>query len=195
MLNVMIDLETYGQVPGCGIISIGAVFFDPLSGKLGRELDLVVSKKSSLEAGLKEDIETLLWWDTQSTAARKALLQAEDGLPSETVGLDSALVQLRDFLHPSSKVMVWGNGSDFDNAILACAYQAIKYPLPWKFWNNRCYRTLKNLHPELVIPKRAGVHHNALDDAKTQALHAMQILRKTRGLPEPDVETDAPAAP
>ena len=193
MLNVMIDLETYGQVPGCGIVSIGAVFFDPSSGKLGRELDLVVSKKSSLEAGLKEDIETLLWWDTQSTAARKALIQAEDGLPSETVGLGSALMQLRDFLHPSSKVMVWGNGSDFDNAILACAYQALRWPLPWKFWNNRCYRTLKNMHPELAIPKRTGVHHNALDDAKTQALHAMQILRKVRGLPEPDVEPDAPA--
>lgn len=192
MLDVMIDLETYGQTPGCGIISIGAVFFSPSTGEFGRELYLVVSKKTCLEAGLHEDVETLLWWDSQSNSARKALIQAENGLPSETVGLSSALVQLRDFLHPSTKVTVWGNGSDFDNAILACAYRALRWPLPWKFWNNRCYRTLKNLHQEIPIPKRTGVYHNALDDAKTQAEHAMMILRKVRGLPEP-AKPDAPA--
>jgi hypothetical protein len=48
--------------------------------------------------------------------------------------------------------------------------------LPWKYWRNRCYRTLKNLHPEVPI-ERTGIYHRALDDARSQAVHAMQLLR------------------
>lgn len=35
VLNLMIDLETWGTEPGCDIRSIGAVVFDPLTGKIG----------------------------------------------------------------------------------------------------------------------------------------------------------------
>lgn len=31
MIDCMIDLETVGNKPGCGILSIGAVFFDPFA--------------------------------------------------------------------------------------------------------------------------------------------------------------------
>ncbi len=48
---------------------------------------------------------------------------------------------------------------------------------PWNFWNNRCYRTLKNLHPKIELV-RTGVHHHALADAKTQALHLLEILKR-----------------
>ncbi len=68
---------------------------------------------------------------------------------------------------------MWGNGADFDNAILAHCYSRLGRPAPWKFWNSRCYRTLKSFSP--VRGKRIGVHHHALDDAKTQAADAMAI--------------------
>lgn len=34
MNNLMIDLETMGKKPNAPVVSIGAVFFDPQSGKL-----------------------------------------------------------------------------------------------------------------------------------------------------------------
>lgn len=35
MKHVMLDLETMGNGPRAAIVSIGAVFFDPLTGELG----------------------------------------------------------------------------------------------------------------------------------------------------------------
>ena len=60
------------------------------------------------------------------------------------------------------------------NIILSEAYQRIGTSAPWPFWKDRCYRTMKNMHPGVQM-ERAGTHHNALDDAKTQALHLMRI--------------------
>ena len=39
------------------------------------------------------------------------------------------------------------------------------------------YRTLKNLLPYIEM-ERVGEHHNALDDAKSQALHAIKLLKE-----------------
>ena len=50
--------------------------------------------------------------------------------------LHIALQSLAVFL--GENAILWGNGSDFDNAILANAYRAIGQQQPWKFWNNRC---------------------------------------------------------
>ena len=174
MDNVMIDLETLGRRPGCSILSIGAVMFDPESRELGREFYVVVNRKSCADAGLHEDEETLRWWDEQNPSARSVLNEAENGLL-----LLSALGQLALFIRQScslDQVKVWGNGSDFDNAILACAYAAINFELPWKFWNNRCYRTMKSMVPEVKIARLHGIHHNALYDAKNQAAHLLRIL-------------------
>lgn len=168
----MIDLETRGFKPGCAILSIGAVSFGSL---LGKEFYRVVNTASCHEAGLTDDESTMIWWKKQSKEAAKVVAQSEaGGLP-----LEEALAELEAFLggFGIKQVKVWGNGSDFDNAILACAYGAVKKPQPWPFWNNRCYRTLKGLYPQVKLQKRTGTYHNALDDAKTQAEHLIRIAQ------------------
>ena len=101
---------------------------------------------------------------------------------TETDGdiLPEALLKFTKFLRDSSDnfehLKIWGNGSDFDNTILLAAYDATFIEAPWKFWNNRCYRTLKGLAPEVKLT-RIGIYHNALDDAKTQALHAIEMVK------------------
>lgn len=72
----------------------------------------------------------------------------------------------------------YGNGASFDLSILKAAYDAVGLKAPWKFWDERCYRTIKNDYSQIEPDERAGTHHNALDDAKFQALHAIKI-RKT----------------
>lgn len=174
MKDVMVDLETLGQTPGCAILSIGAIAFDPFKGVTGNEFYTVINTESCLKSGLDTDQSTIDWWAKQEEAARSVLMEAANSGES----LAAALTSFQNFLaqYRLSNVLVWGNGSDFDNAILACAYRAVGSQLPWKFWNNRCYRTLKNLKPSMG-PKRVGTYHNALDDARTQALHAMELLR------------------
>ena len=172
MENIMVDLETLGMTPGCVILSIGAVAFDRTG--LGREFYKVVNSKSCLDAGLTTDQSTVDWWSRQSDDARKVLIEA--GETDTTLG--DALAEFGQFVREFGPrtVKVWGNGSDFDNAILACAYKALGRQLPWQFWNNRCFRTLKNLKTG-VEPRREGTYHNALDDAKHQARHAIALYQ------------------
>lgn len=172
MNDVMVDLETLGRRAGCAILSIGAVEFD--ASGLGREFYCVVSRKSQKEFRiLHEDPETVKWWSERDPAAQKVILQASHRTATP---LQEALTGFKKFLEPSGRqVKIWGNGSDFDNAILICLYETCEMTVPWSFWNNRCYRTLKNLHPEIKM-ERVGTYHNALDDAKSQALHAVRML-------------------
>lgn len=174
MSDVMIDLETLGRRPGCAILSIGAVAFSPEG--LGKELYVVISRPSQASLGLHEDPETLKWWLSQTEAARQVL---SDAAAETAIPLEKGLSQLTTFLSQFGlrRVKVWGNGGDFDNAILTNLYAAINQVPPWDFWNNRCYRTLKNLVPSEKL-KRTGTYHNALDDAKTQAAHAVELMRR-----------------
>jgi hypothetical protein len=181
--DVMVDLETLGDGPGCVILSIGAVAFDPLSGVIGGGFYSVVDTASCVVAGLRYDQGTLDWWAKQSAEARAVIADAASGsAPPLAHALDNFSFYLTRF-GGVAKARVWGNGADFDNAILAYAAKAVQRPKVWEHWNSRCYRTLKNLNRDVPMPERVGVFHNALDDAKTQAMHAVAIL----GRPDPHV--------
>lgn len=173
MKNVMVDLETLGTVPGCAILSIGAVFFGPTG--LGEEFHVIVDRASCKAAGLTEDDATIAWWGRQTGEAQKTLRDATDGTGAEA--LPNALMLFNGFLrHYGGGAHVWGNGADFDNPILVCACRAAHVSQGWGPWNGRCYRTLKGLVPGVPL-QRKGTHHHALDDAKTQAEHAIALMR------------------
>lgn len=180
MEHVMVDLETLGRRAGCVVLSLGAVYFDPLAGELGDELYSVVFVKGQDKFGLHTDPETLAWWMKQSEQARDVLAKSSRLATSER--LPRALQIFNDFIEPAGfkNVKIWGNGADFDNAILTACYAAVGSSIPWEFWNNRCYRTLKSLAPSIKMT-RAGTYHNALDDAKSQAVHACEVFKKLRG--------------
>lgn len=188
MRDVMVDLETLGQTPGCAIFAIGAVAFDPETGEIDDQgMHVVINVASAVCAGLRFDEGTLDFWGKQGPEARAVLKQAWRG---EGTDLRTGLSLFKEYVgkHGGKEARVWGNGSDFDNAILTYAFRAVGMEPYHKFWNHRCYRTLKALHPEVPLGKREGVYHNALDDAKTQAIHALQIFGAMRGQLLPTVE-------
>lgn len=175
--NVTIGLETFGNTPGCAIASIGAVAHGD-DGYVIDELYVIVSRKSCADHGLHEDAETLAWWAGQSEAAQAVLWQATD--PEGSMPLPLALDELNRFVARQGRdVLVWGNGSDFDNAIVAAAARAAGVKLAWPFWANACYRTIKRRMPHVKL-KRTGTHHNALDDARSQAEHLGRLNRAMR---------------
>lgn len=170
--RVMIDLETLGVTAGCSILSIGAATFDEHRG-VGDPFYATISRKTCRNAGLVEDADTLIWWHKQSEEARKVLTADHTTLP-----LGLALAQFHDYLSRfhTSDVLVYGNGADFDLPILGRAFLACGFDLPWKAYNGRCYRTLKNQRPDVKLVRTPGTHHNALSDATAQAEHAIRIL-------------------
>jgi len=176
--HVMCDLETLGTGPESVILSIGAIAFDPDSGTLGPKFYQALDLDTSARYG-RLDTDTILWWMKQSDEARQVFSDPDrKPLPDTLSAFTKWLGQATTC--PEGEVKLWGNGSDFDNVILSRAYYNCDIPAPWKFYNNRCYRTLKSLVPATKL-LRTGTHHNALDDAISQAQHLL-VLWEALGL-------------
>jgi len=170
--HVMVDLETTHTVATAGILSIGAgVFKGPAAGKT---FYTAVDYQSCKDLGLTESASTIAWWQRQSKEARQVFND-----PS-AVPIQEALRQFSNFIYTLSEPKVWGNGANFDNAILENAYSLCGREAPWKFYNNRCYRTaMAGLRFD--DSNRTGAHHHALHDALTQAerllKHRPELIR------------------
>lgn len=184
MRDIMLDLETLGTKPGSVILSIGARAFDPDAGRLGEGFYTIITAASCEAAGLTADLSTIHWWNQQSEEARAVLLAALD--PTKSVPLTSALLNFAGFIDDQcaavgeeARPMIWGNGSDFDNVLLSVAYERSRLLRPWRYSENRCYRTLKNLRVDVPLD-RQGIAHNALDDATSQAAHALSVFLALR---------------
>lgn len=169
MHHIMLDIETLGTAPGSIIASIAAVVFGPEG--TGPTFYRRICLDSCAAAGLSPDMATLNWWLRQDSAARSELTHPDRR------HLCEALLDLTAFIKSMrpTEPEIWGNGSDFDNTLLAAAYTATGLTCPWKYWKNRCYRTLKSLFPHIPYTPPQIPHH-ALHDATAQAQHAGQIL-------------------
>lgn len=190
MNNVMLDIETVGNGSNAAIVSIGAVFFDPLNNELGDTFYAVINLKSAAYYG-EIDAATVMWWMKQSEEAR-AIFNDEKSL-----SLKDALTELSTFISkvPEFKERhVWGNGCTFDNVIVGNAFKKARISQPWPFSGDRDVRTIVDLGRNILgtdpkyTMKREGVSHNALDDAIHQAKYVSEIYSQ---LKQPFVEVKA----
>lgn len=171
MLDVMLDLETMGNGPRAAIVAIGAVEFDPRTRTVGDRFYQTVDLATAVKMGGEMDASTVLWWLKQSDSARAEFTK-------EGAHLEQALLDFKTWMFyrgAPELICVWGNGAAFDNVILSSAYRAAQIEQPWRHWNDRCYRTIKAQRPEIVMQRR-GTHHNAVDDAESQAWHLLELL-------------------
>lgn len=170
--HVMIDLETLDTLTHGVILSIGAVKFNEKN-----IADEAFYRVLTIESNLAEhrtiSPDTLRWWMGQSDGARDVFKTPM----SNQVPLEQALDDLRAFFGSTleaENTQVWGNGADFDIAMLAHAYGL--QGTPWKFWNVRCFRTLKSTPKARTVPKPDNaLAHNALQDALAQAKHLQAL--------------------
>lgn len=186
-VHVMLDLETWGSGPKALPVSIGAVKFDDVS-ILDRFHVGIDVKSLPRDLGCIIDPDTMLWWmDEERADARREWLALEkvdirtalegfwlwyESTPGDEIPLDPA-----DAPHAyGEKLPIWGNGATFDNVILRNAYDACGMEYPAPFWKDWCYRTVKNLRPDIKL-QRVGTHHSAVDDAESQARHLQELAR------------------
>ena len=177
--DIVLDLETLGVVPGCAIMSIGAVVVDlhmqcP-EGSLDcitDEFYAVVNKQSCLDAGLWIEPATLGYWNNKPEAEKDILGQII--CPSISEPLLDCLSDLRSFIRKDD--IVWSNGANFDQPILAVAFEKVGLEMPWKYYNGLCYRTVRRLKNDR---EKIAVPHHALEDAKIQAVRLHKLLKDT----------------
>lgn len=185
MNNVMLDLETIGKGHRAAIVTIGAVFFDPMTGELGAEFEAHIDLRDSARFG-EIDPDTVLWWLGQSDEARAAIAYNVDG--DKRMALLQALQKFQEWLMQEGKrPCVWGNGAGFDCTIMASAYDAVNKVRFIGYWNgfkDRDVRTVVDMGRDLLgfDPKKdmpfEGVAHRALDDAKHQARYVSAIYQR-----------------
>lgn len=177
MKHIMLDIETLDTCTTAVVVSIGAVAFNPGGGELGERLYIPLARtiNEQLQIGRTINGHTLQWWMKQSPEAQAAL---SDNSGEPTVG--RALTLFSEFVIRSggSEAKIWGYGADFDNMIVGSLYGAAGVERPWSYRQNRCLRTMKDMAESrgLVLRTvRSGTHHNALDDAVTQAQQLQEI--------------------
>lgn len=180
MNHVMIDLETLGTAPGAPILSIGAVKFDPVTGEIGQEFHAAITLQSCVLAGMAIEEGTLTWWMHPDRAAARTVQASMSAVPLPLV--------LEEFAHwlthddqevTTLQPIIWCKGGSFDFPILGAAYRLASQDIPWKFWNERCCRTLLKIAEQTHRFKASpvpGTAHCALDDAKHQAQQVMACL-------------------
>lgn len=179
MKHIMLDLETLDTTSSAVVISIGAVAFDPRTNALGDKFYVETTEDTAAQQARGRTIsgDTVRWWMQQDASAKRVFSESIDGV--DRLDTFEALSRFGLFVAANGDrdVELWGNGADFDNIILGSLYDAFGLRKPWSYSRNRCYRTMKNLGIGPRRPQvREGVHHNALDDAITQAVHLQEIF-------------------
>lgn len=172
--HIMLDLETFGVDAGDIIWSIGAARFDPYSTDIIDSFEVHVDPVQALKLGFNVNMDTILWWmsDDRDDARREMMSHKDTWLD-----IGAALMEFQEWFGTES-LPTWGNGATMDNALLRTYYQKLGLTAPWAFWDDRCYRTIKNTAPDIKID-RVGTYHSAVDDAISQALHMQRIVRET----------------
>lgn len=172
-VEVMIDIETLGEV----ILSIGAVVVR--DGGLAEEFHQKIDPTSCERLGLTCDAKTALWWMAQPDDARKLAVDrtGEEELRNGIARLNHFIHQARTYFTPRASLRVWCKGASYDFPRLEKSFELCGQSPDWKYWEQNCYRTLKNCLPHIAAPEREGVAHDALDDAKHQARHLIELLK------------------
>lgn len=178
MKHIMVDIETLSTAVNATVLSVGAVEFDPMSGKIEREfyskLDL------TNQAGRHIDVNTMQWWIKQCLVNTDNIeFLTKPNLYKENI--DFVLVRLGAFLVGNDthyvkraegyeKIALWACDPDFDLAVLADLYKEHNLILPWKYSEPKSVRTVRMLTQiaGIDVPQEA-ISHNALDDCIRQA--------------------------
>lgn len=191
MPDCMIDLETNGNTPGCGILTIGAIKFErnvdirQAFGVVGpgsvedleRYLDTFyvrVSLPSLKDAGLKPDADTVKWWAKQKPEVRQEAWEAEPRVDI-TTAMDQFYLWFGNSAHP------WSHGDDFDCVLLDSAARATSRKVPWFFTDTRDTRTvydLAGLDRKAQKSMRSKMHHHALVDCYDQIVMLQESFNR-----------------
>jgi len=178
--HVMIDIEGMGKSPNAPIVAIGAVFFDPLKKEIGPDFYSRITLESSMRKGAQPDASTIIYWLSQSDAARNEIINATESIQAALLRLNCFLVENATNL---DSLRVWGNGPTYDIVITENAYRLCGLEIPWNFYRVRDVRTAvefgrwDNFDPKYQMPFD-GVQHNAAHDARHQARYVSEIVAR-----------------
>ncbi|MFM1701893.1 3'-5' exonuclease [Aeromonas salmonicida] len=179
-LVAVVDIETLAQGHDAVIGAIGVVIVDLAQLRAVDEFYCRVD----LAQGRQRDDDTMAFWERQKIESPAAWEEMFGN--AGRLFLVDALKALSNFLgrhfDKVAAVELMGNGSEFDNVLLADAYQQWGVDQPWWFRGNQSLRTvvwmgrqLLGIDPKYQLPFEGCCHH-ALHDARHEAAYLIHIL-------------------
>ena len=168
--HLVLDLETLSVKPDALILSIGFALVKDCNIVAQNEYRLRMSEQAHRHVSH----DTIKWWLAGDKAAAQQHLMS---LPEYCVGVAADMMHNTVTTYTTwDKVRVWGNSPSFDCVLLTNLYEdVLKKPTPWKFWNERDMRTLRDVYPhQRTVPK---IPHSAMWDAVAEAEDLIQYLR------------------
>ena len=165
---LMVDLETLATTPNAMILTLGAVQFDPFSDQIYNELYMRIDIDDQEKLNREINDDTVNWWAKQNSEIMEEAFSTENRIP-----LEESIQLFHKFAWGCDKI--WSHGAVFDIIILENLYRQLNKPVPWNYFQCRDTRTLFDLvDPEMPTSNK----HNALEDAKRQAIGVQNVYKK-----------------
>jgi hypothetical protein len=178
--HIIVDLETLDTQPSAVILTAGLVAVEITEtecitlGSWYRRIEWW-RENGTCQEGRSYSVDTSNWWKKQNKPAQHECLSLNNRIP-----LQLAMHSLNAWLQ-LNPYPIWGNGSDFDNAILQHAFK--QQGQRWPYWRNCCLRSTKNLAKQLGLQVEmpawpaSKIKHHALHDAEHEAQMLAALLR------------------
>lgn len=180
--HVVISLETLGTYPSCPILSLGATCVGKYKGVYRRSgaFYTPISLADQLNKGFVVGASTINWWMNESDDRARESLNLCAG-----TDLRRALYNFAAWFKncacggSAANLYLWGNGSEFDNAILGYMYHKEQMFLPWTHKANQSLRTITHIAKLFGFDIRMDVptiRHYALHTAIAEADYLIKVL-------------------
>ena len=182
--DIVIDIETLSLKNTAVILSIGAAAITESSEPAGLFYERV-SVDSCLDKGMTIDADTLAWWLKQSSPFMNIY-----GGTDIVDALCNLFAWMTELGYDCSTVNIWGNGPEFDNAIITnAAYRllpkSVVNDMLWDYRRNQSVRTLWHINEMLglgVTYKYDYPKHVAVFDAIVEAEFVGEVKSKLKAL-------------
>lgn len=160
--KIMIDIETLGRKPGCVVLEVGIVAISGETGKPYDRFSVSTSVSIKLQENRTIEADTLVWWMAHP-AAWAEICKGQINAPSPVCVAKS----LAKFIEDIAPDEVWSNSPTFDCAIMRDFLEQYGQVVPWEYWKERDFRTVKARQTLKYVPPKNA--HSAVADAIAQA--------------------------
>lgn len=184
--DIVIDIETLSLRNTAAILSIGAAAITESAEPAGLFYERI-DIDSCLDKGMTIDADTLAWWFKQPTKYMN--ISGGMGATDALRNLFAWIIEL-GYGKDSSATNIWGNGPEFDNAIIInAAYRllpkSVVNDMLWDYRRNQSVRTLWHINEMLglgVTYKYDYPSHVAVFDAIVEAKFVGEVKTKLKAL-------------
>ena len=178
--DLMIDTEFLDPAPTGALVAVGAIFFDLATETTGATFSQTIHLATSMRDGGTVSPSTLLFWLMQPEDSRRRVFFAGSA-DIRDVLRDFAIWIGTNCRHED--VRPWGNSASTDLSMLETAYKRAHIPLPWRWNNERDFRTVRKMNPQVEYnpDEKGDGAHDPLVDCRFQIEHLFKIKRARRG--------------